>query len=171
MSDRPPADDQAIPVAPYAWEPTSNSFAGTIRDSLALPAQQRAREWTAELKGTTLTGAFVTFAELVLCFSSDHELHAFVDHGKVAWEVRPGRSLLAPERLKLKPLTLDWGKLGRICYAPAELLEKRIGHAFQRLFVSSAGLHVYLKGQMILTASALIRTDTHEDVLYVFEET
>jgi hypothetical protein len=68
-------------------------------------------------------------------------------------------------------LRLSWGNIDELSYMDkSKLLEDRIGKEFDELFLTDVSFLIYTKKQLILSFSALYRTDTNEDFLYVYED-
>jgi len=162
----------SIPVRPYPFERTYDSFEAAIAGAERHPLQPKARSDTRWLLGASIAEAFWTDAEFVLGFSNGRWLHVFLHRSRVRWGVTETEPRLGDpvQRIGSPPVVLDWGgDLGEVPEDRSSLAAARRGAEFTRLwFIDS--LLVYTRGMPILWFSPIQRTDGGGDMLFVCEE-
>ncbi|MBN1600078.1 MAG: hypothetical protein JW915_00650 [Chitinispirillaceae bacterium] len=136
--------------------------------------KDRLKSDTAKLEGTKITDGYWTDNDFIIKFSNNLWIHVYSENDIVKWTISETKPILEKDRIEgigAAPMRLSWGNIEELSYMDkSKLLGDRIGNEFHELFCNDVSFYIYTKKQLILTFSALCRTDTNEDFLYVFED-
>ena len=161
-----------IPVEPFPFLKTYDSFRAAIDGANRHPLQQQAVSDTERLAGSSLANAWWSDSEFLLVFSSGQNLLVYLQSPEVQWKLYDSKpSVTLPHTIGATPQTLRWPRdVGDHLMDCSELIEKRVGGEFTHLFVNEMGLWVYMRSHLILGFSAIRRTDTGQCILHVWED-
>ncbi len=145
-----------------------------IKAAFNHPLKDRLKSDIAKLKGTKITDGYWTDNDYIIKFSNNLWIHVYSEDDIVKWSISKTKPILDKDKIEgigASPLRLSWEKIDEISYMDkSKLLEDRIGREFHELFCNDVSFYIYTKKQLILTFSALCRTDTNDDFLYVYED-
>jgi hypothetical protein len=145
-----------------------------INATLNHPLNNRLKSDTAKLKGTKITEGYWTDNDFIIKFSNNLWIHVYSEDDIVKWTISELKPILEKDKIEgigASPLSLSWENIDELSYMDkSKLLEDRIGKEFGELYLTDVSFLIYTKKQLILSFSALYRTDTNEDFLYVFED-
>ncbi len=140
------------------------------------PLQQLAKTDSERIGRTALVDATWSDSKFDLVYSSGCCLRVSASEPAVEWEVVESHDNLSndielPRTLGSPPMMFCWPRIAGVRLMDcSELIEKRLGAEFTRLFVNEMGLWVYFRTHLILGFSAVRRTDTGECLLHVWED-
>jgi hypothetical protein len=164
---------RTIPVETHPLTKAFGSAVAAIKGAINHPLQPKARADSTRLEGTTIVDAFWTDTDFVIRFSNEFLLHVSVEHEGVRWSVSPVPPHLTEtsvERVGAPAAMFRWKPhVGDHIMDRSELVAKRRGRPFQRLYANEMGLLVYCESQLILAFAAIRRTDFNRSLLFVSE--
>ncbi|REK17693.1 MAG: hypothetical protein DWQ42_21860 [Planctomycetota bacterium] len=161
-----------IPVDVFPIQKTYGSFGDAIEGANKHPRQKQAKRDSERLSDTSFVDARWSDRDFVLQFSNGMHLHVYVQAPDVLWQLSEAPpDVDTPHGVGSTPSILRWGgDIGDLMMDCSSLIEKRRGAHFWQLFVNETGFFVYLHSQLILSFTALRRTDSNRCILHVCEE-
>lgn len=162
---------RTIDVEPYSLRERYNSFEEGITGALRDPLQPKAKADSARLLGSHIVNAWWTDKDFVICFSNGLSLHIRVEGETLSWSLKETFSPFDESQgLGTPAVMLNWPNGRDHLMDRSELVTKRLGSEFERLFVTAGALLVYCRSQLIWWFSPARQTNTRQSILFVNED-
>ncbi len=160
-----------IPVKPCRAVSSHASIREAIDFANSHPLQSQAKKDSELLIGAELQEAFWSATEFVFRFSNGMNLHVYVHDEKVCWRVcEKSPAVKNRQTIGAEAVVFRWpGEIGDQPMDCSDMIQRRIGAQFQKIFVNELGLWAYMKGFLILHFSLVQRSDTSARIFYICE--